>query len=303
MIVLQILKIIGIVLACIVGFVLLLVLLVCFAPIAYKAKVQGENADTEADVSASWIFGFAKAAAGYHEKKVRYRVSICGFPLMKGTLGESEAEALREVLEEEEVQADPKEYEKISQALEKAEEKEKQAEAEKIEKATQKEQEKAAEKAEKEAKKAEKKEADKGKPLKEKIRAVWQSLKEKYEKFQTAKRIFEARATKRALKHVKVELLHILNHLKPRKIAGTLAFGLEDPADTAIVYGNAVPLAEAMSKGALILTPEFYNKGIRSDFIIKGRIFIGYMILCVLRLYLDRDIQKVMKVIRRYLNG
>ena len=303
MIVLQILKIIGIVLACIVGLVLLVVLLVCFAPIGYKASVKGENADTEADAKVFWIFGLAKAAAGYHEKKVSYRVSILGRPLMKGVLGESEAEALREVLEEEDVLSDPKQYEKISKELERAEAKEQQAEAEKAERAAEKQIEKETEKAEKEAQKTAKKEADKGKPFKEKVRALLDAWKVKYEKFQTAKRIFEAKATKRALKHLKVELLHILNHLKPRKIAGTLAFGLDDPADTAIIYGNTAPLAEAISKGALILTPEFYNKGIRTDLLIKGRIFVGYMVLCILRLYFDRDIKRVIKVIRRYLNG
>ena len=303
MIVLQILKIIGFVLAGIVGLVLLLVLLVLFVPIRYKISGAGENADIEGDAKASWLLGLIQAIAEYKEKKLSYRVQIAGIPLMKGVLGEDEADALREVLQEEEIISDPKQYEKISRELQKAEEKAEKAEAAKEEKRLEKEQEKEEKKAEKAEQKEQRKKENKLKSFKEKVRDRIDHLKELHQKYQTVKRIWQAKTTKRALKHLKLEIINILNHIKPRKIAGTIGFGLEDPANTAIVYGNAAPIAEAISKGRLILTPEFYNKGIRIDLLIKGRIFLGYMLLCIARLYFDRDIQRVIKVIRRYLNG
>lgn len=310
MIVLQILKIIGLVLAGIVGLVILLLLVVCFAPIRYKVVAKGENADMEGEASAVWIFGLAKAALEYRGKQLSYYVRVAGIRIIKGVLGKDEAEALREVLEEEDVIADRKQYEKISKELQKAEEKAEKAEAEKEEKRREKEERRLEKEAEKEEKKQEKKaqkeeqkRLDKLKSLKERIRARIDRLKELYEKFQTIKRIWQAKATKRALKRLKVELFNILNHLKPKKISGDLGFGLEDPADTAIIYGNAAPIAEALGKGKLILIPEFYKKGIHADLLIRGRIFLGYMILCIARLYFDRDVQRVIKVIRRYLNG
>ncbi len=303
MIVLQILKIIGFVLAGIVALVLLLLCLVLFVPIRYKVKAEGENADIEGEASAGWLLGLAKAVVDYKEKRLSYVVKVAGIKLMKGVLGEDEVETIREVLQEEEIISDKKQYEKLSKELEKAEEKAEKAEAAKQEKRQEKEQAKEEKKQEKKEKKEEQKILDKARSFKEKVRARIDKLKELYGKFQTAKRIWQARATKRALKRLKVELLNILNHLKPRKIAGSIGFGLEDPANTAILYGNAAPIAEAISKGKLILTPEFYKKGISLNLSIKGRIFIGYMLLCIARLYFDRDVQRVTKVIRRYFNG
>ena len=303
MIILQILKIIGFVLAGIVGLALLIVLLVLFVPIRYKASGAGENTEIEGGAKATWLLGLFKAAADYKEKKLSYAVKFAGIVLTKGVLGEDEAEALREVLQEEEIISDPKQYEKISKELQKAGEKAEKAEELKEEKRLEKEQQKEEKKAEKAEQKEQRKKENRLKSFKEKVRDRINSLKELYNKYQTAKRIWQAKATKRALKHLKVEIFNLLNHIKPRKIAGTIGFGLEDPANTAFVYGNVVPIAEAISKGKLILTPEFYNKGIRMDLLIKGRIFLGYMLLCIARLYFDRDIQRVFKVIRRYFNG
>ena len=303
MIVLQILKIIGIVLACIVGLVILVVLLVCFAPIRYKITGKGDNSEIEATASAKWLLGLAKASIEYREKKATYRVRVAFFEIMKGVIGEDETETLKEALEEESVQNDPKQYEKISRELEKAEEKAEKAEALKEEKVREKEAEKEAKKTAKAEAKEKKKRENKLKSLKEKIRERIERLRALKEKIKEGKRIWDAKPTKRAIRVLKVEILNILNHIKPRKISGDLSFGLADPADTAILYGNILPITEALSKGKLLLTPEFYNKGIRFDLTIKGRIFIGYMLLCFVRVYFNRDVQRVAKAIRRYLNG
>lgn len=335
MIVLEILKIIGIVLACIVGLVILLVLAVLLIPIGYQITAKGENADLEASGSVQWMAGFVKAVVEYKEKKVSYRVSIAFIKLLKGVIGEDETEVLRQALQEEPAVSDLKEYTKVSKELEKAEEKKEKSEASKELKKTEKEAEKEAKKeekqAEKDAKKAEKeaekeakkaeqealKEAEKEMTLKERVdvrvqkvkdlierlKAVSEKVNAFNERLQEGKRLLESKITQRALKHVKVELLHILNHIKPRKIAGTLGFGVEDPATTAILYGNAAWLAEVISKGKLLLIPQFYKSGIQADLIIKGRIFLGYMVLCGIRLLLDRDLHRVVKAVRRYMNG
>ena len=199
--------------------------------------------------------------------------------------------------------ADRKQYDRISKELQKAEERAEKSETLKEEKRKEKEQEKEERRQEKDAEKAKRKEENKTKSFREKVSERIHRVKEFYEKIQTAKKIWEAKATGRALKHLKVEIFNLLNHLKPKKIIGSIEFGLEDPANTALLYGNIAPVAEAFSKGKLVMTPEFYNQGIRIDLLIKGRIFIGYMLLLFSRLYFDRDIHRVVKVIRRYFNG
>ena len=98
---------------------------------------------------------------------------------------------------------------------------------------------------------------------------------------------------------MKEELFNILNHIKPKKIAGNLNFGLEDPSNTAIIYGTIDILAQAISAGKLIITPEFYQPGISLDMSIHGRIFLGYIVLCALRIVLNKDVRRVIRVIRR----
>lgn len=124
MIVLEILKIIGIVLACIVGLVLLIAALVCFVPVRYKINAEGENADIEGRAETGWLLGVLKASAEYKDKKLKYRISVIGISLVKKTLGENEVEALREVIQEEDIRTDATKYSEVSTALTKAEEKE-----------------------------------------------------------------------------------------------------------------------------------------------------------------------------------
>lgn len=314
MIVLEILKIIGIVLACILGFVILLLLVVSFVPLRYRMEGEGKNADIEASVKVTWLLQAAKACVFWQEKELSFRVSIFGKTLMKGVLGKDEADILREELLEEEIPEDSKQYEKISKQIQKAEEKTEKAKQEKeeaqAEKKAEKEAKKEEQRLEKEQKKEERKRAEKLMSFREKVRArkerllkIRDKINDLREKVETWQKIWEAKTTKRALRHVKNMLFRILNHIKPRKIAGSVHFGMKDPADTAILYGGTAPLLEAAGKGKLIITPEFYDPGISMDLSISGRIFIGYMLLCMARIVLDRDVQRVVKVVRRNLNG
>ena len=70
MILLTILKIIGIVLACIVGLILLVVLLVLFVPVRYRLSGEGENAAITAQGKVSWFLGLVKTIADYRELDV-----------------------------------------------------------------------------------------------------------------------------------------------------------------------------------------------------------------------------------------
>ncbi len=303
MIVLEILKIIGIVLACIAGLVLLIAALVCFVPVRYKINAQGENADIEGRAETGWLLGLLKASAEYKDKKLKYRISVMGISMVKKTLGENEVEALREVIQEEEIRTDATKYTEVSTALSKAEEKE----SEKTKKILEKKEEAALKKEqtvkEKKEKQAAKKADEDLASFKEKVRTRIKSFKERYRRFKEALRIIRAETTKRAFKYIKLQFLNIVDHIKPRHISGDVCFGLDDPADTALLYGWTAPLSDSFSAGKLILTPEFHKKGISLKILIKGRIFVGYVLLCAVRLIKNRDIQRVINAVRRYFNG
>ena len=87
MIILQILKVIGIVLACVLGFVLLILLLVMFLPFNYSLKGKGKGADITAQAAVRWLCGFVTVMAIYEGKKISYYLRVCGIKVFKGTLG------------------------------------------------------------------------------------------------------------------------------------------------------------------------------------------------------------------------
>ena len=284
MIILSILKIIGIVLACIVGLVLLLVLLVLLVPIRYRFSGDGMNADIQADGKASWLFGLLSASIRFAEKKLLYRVSVAGISLKKGDLLNPEKSVPEETDMETQIlkpQKD-KEEEKKAAALEVQNKPEPEAKTE-IEKEKEKEKEK--------------------EDLSDRIEHFFEKLSENYEglikKLEQTEAVLTSKVTGRAVKKVKEQLFHILNHIKPKKIAGNINFGLEDPANTAIIYGTIDILAIAMSEGKLIITPEFYQKGISLDMVMQGRILIGYLLVCALRVFFNKDVRRVVRVVRR----
>ncbi len=284
MIILSILKIIGIVLACIVGLVLLLVLLILLVPIRYRFSGDGMNADIQADGKASWLFGFLSASIRFAEKKLLYRVSVAGISLKKGDLLNPEKSVPEETDMEPQIlkpQKDKKE-EKEAAALEVQNKPESEAKTE-IEEEKEKEIEK--------------------EDLSDRIEHFFERLSEKYEglikKLEQTEAVLTSKVTGRAVKKVKEQLFHILNHIKPKKIAGNINFGLEDPANTAIIYGTIDILAIAMSEGKLIITPEFYQKGISLDMVMQGRILIGYLLVCALRVFFNKDVRRVVRVVRR----
>ena len=288
MIILSILKIIGIVLACIVGLVLLLVLLVLLVPIRYRFSGDGMNADIQAEGKASWLFGLLSASIRFAEKKLLYRVSVAGISLKKGDLLNPEKSVPEETDLEPQIlkpQKDKKE-EKEAAALEVQNKPEPEAKTE-IEKEKEKEKEKEEEKED----------------LSDRIEHFFERLSEKYEglikKLEQTEAVLTSKVTGRAVKKVKEQLFHILNHIKPKKIAGNINFGLEDPANTAIIYGTIDILAIAMSEGKLIITPEFYQKGISLDMVMQGRILIGYLLVCALRVFFNKDVRRVVRVVRR----
>ena len=92
-VILDILKIIGLVLAVAVGYVLLLVLLVMFVPIRYKVKVlrTGIEGDDQVDVKGhvSWLLHILHVSLGYPGEHIAI-IRVFGIPVAKLPLTEEE---------------------------------------------------------------------------------------------------------------------------------------------------------------------------------------------------------------------
>ena len=277
MIVLQILKIIGIVLACVVGFVLLIVLLVMCAPLRYKLYGDGEGSDITAGACVRWLRGLLTVKIEYAEKKISYYVRGAGIKFVKGELDlgnikksdnkpeTAEAEGLKEEPKPEEAEAAKEEF----PGKEEPDEEEGRLSA-LVRKVT------------------------------EKVKNLWEKIKTIKEKVETVKYIIGAPVTARAWALLKSQLFKLLNHIRPRKLNGTLEFGMEDPATTAQIYGAASSICVMMNQDFIII-PNMENKIIKMNLEIKGRIFIGYVLLLGLKILTSTDVRRVVKYVRRNL--
>ena len=74
---LTVLKVIGIILLCIIGFLLLIILLALFVPIRYKLKGNKgiENSDIKASVCVSWLLHLISFKAEFVDSKLAYSLN------------------------------------------------------------------------------------------------------------------------------------------------------------------------------------------------------------------------------------
>lgn len=295
--ILVILKTIGIVLACIAAFILLIALLVLFVPMTYRVKASGENTDIKAGAKVKMLFGLLSANAAYEGMSLTYCVKIAWVTVFKGELGKKDAEALKEVLKEEETSSE----EKTSECAPSAEMPSADAPSEETPK----------EKHVKSAEiplegegftenKTEKETAEeRARRFIDKLKTLYNKVKNIWEKIKTAKYIWDAPVTKNALKFLKIKAIQLFEHIKPGKITGRVTFGMEDPADTAKAYGTFNSLI-CMIDNRLVLVPEFENKCVRIENLnISGRIFTIYVLLLALKVLRNKDTRRVVRYIRR----
>lgn len=108
----------------------------------------------------------------------------------------------------------------------------------------------------------------------------------------------ERDATKRTIQRGKKLLVKILRHLKPRKGHVDLHLGLGSAADTGMILaklGKYYPLYGSW----LIISPDFYNKVIEVEGMVKGRIRIGSLAVPALIFYLRKDTRRTIKLAKK----
>ncbi len=363
MIFLTVLKIIGIVLACIVGFVLLILLLVLFAPFRYSIAAAGEGSEIAGGAKIKWLLGLVTVRADYAEKKAGYSLKVLGIKIFKGTildLNKSEDDADGSAGEETGSGIETKKHKKSAGARGAGKTKDKKnkeknnAEEEKDSKnngssgegTERTEQPKACDagrnkklsstgslhdgEADEHGQPAETEDADsrqssaggrldgkrkaKNEPGTEteneeipedkkpsfvqRIKDIAARIKHIYELVQKVKYILGAPVTKRALAKLGHFIAGFFKHIRPRKIKGYLKFGTDDPATTAQVYGISANVAAMIDKRFMII-PYMYGKCFDINILIKGRLFIGYVLISALRVVLNKDVRRVIGYVRR----
>lgn len=119
-------------------------------------------------------------------------------------------------------------------------------------------------------------------------------------KQQTAyyKRIWDQPQTRQAIRVGFYELGEIIRHVLPRKLEVFGIVGTGDPASTGqimAIQGMLYP----WHKGNIRLEPDFEEKYIEGELHLKGRIRLGTFGICGLRILLNKNVRRLIRILRK----
>ncbi|MBE5932468.1 MAG: DUF2953 domain-containing protein [Lachnospiraceae bacterium] len=127
-----------------------------------------------------------------------------------------------------------------------------------------------------------------------KIDAKVTKLKKTINRF---KHFWNMKCTVKTRNYLKKYLVGLIKHIGPRSVKGYVRYGFGDPCKTGQVTGYLSLLPFVYSKH-FSLEPDFYNKVIDTELIIKGRFRLGYIIRIVLNINIWRTILVARKIFK-----
>ncbi len=104
---------------------------------------------------------------------------------------------------------------------------------------------------------------------------------------------------RQAFSHIIKALKKIFKHMSPRKQYVNIMFGTGDPADTGQILGYMYVVGTLLRLN-LTVVPDFYNKVFVLDARLKGHVTIFVIAFQTLRLYMDKNIKRLYRRISKY---
>ncbi len=97
----------------------------------------------------------------------------------------------------------------------------------------------------------------------------------------------------------KSKLIKILKSILPRRIKGNVQFGKADSPDTVGMVFSIYSLFYPKIGKQFILNPNFEKDILTGDVLIKGRIFVFVIIFAGIRIYFDKNVKKLLKMLKK----
>ena len=326
-----IIKIIGIILAVLLGLALLILLLVLFVPVRYRAYGIRSSRECRAEGRVSWLLRLLSIPFSFQDGELEIKVKLLGFTILDPLKGEEEA--FREPVQRKTEQSAGKKEGTAGADAEKeeetAEENAGEADASGSFEASQ------ADETETSARPASagaveavaepEDEASEGRfsrgfrELRRFLRAVirffmkiprkLKNLKCTFQRFcdkikRMVKRYREMKAfalderTKAAVSLVWKQAGILLGQALPRKIRGRLHFGTEDPALTGQILG-AIGIFYPLFMDNVKVEPDFEKPALDGELSLKGRLRIVTVLRIAWRLYRDKNVRYVYRRLNR----
>lgn len=311
-IILLILKIIGIVLAVVLGMLFLVLISVLFVPVRYRIRAERQEGDdsppVEVYVKVTWLLHLVNVLVRY-PGRVAVRVRILVFTLFR--LPQKEKKPGRE--------RRPKKEPQPSESMEPKKEPRPQPEESAK---TKQEQELQPEESVESGQEQEpphkdsfsgkiKKALDKIKAVFEKIKAFFQNIqytirnicdkiKNTSDTIHYYREVLESEIFRSSLQQCRGELGWVFRKLKPDRFEADLIVGMEDPAATGeilAIYGMLYPLIGQSVRVAGDF--ECDKTRVEGRFYMRGRIRAFTFIRAAVRLYFNKDIRKLIRLLKK----
>lgn len=297
---LWILKIIGIILLCLLGLLLVLLAVVLFVPVRYRIQGEVKEKETQVHIRANWLCHAISFLGDYAEGTFDYKLKIFG---IRKKLGGDEEETSSEAEETtQEAPEDTTEVEETGKLTESAKQKETSQEAPE----GTAEAEDAATPTERISGKKSRKRSfgskitSKLKKIRKTIKKIWDFIVHLPQKFDKIKEVVTDAGNKNALSLTWRELRYLLRHFKFRKIHADLEFAAGDPALTGQILGG-IAVIPAVYRYDVHIYPDFASDAfyVRGTFDIKGRIRLVHLLCSVIRLMKEKDVRRAFSQFQR----
>ena len=326
-----IIKIIGIILAVLLGLALLILLLVLFVPVRYRAYGIRSSRECRAEGRVSWLLRLLCIPFSFQDGELEIKVKLLGFTILDPLKGEEEA--FREPVQRKTEQSAGKKEGTAGADAEKEEETAEEnageadasgsfeaSQADETETSARPASEGAGEAAAESEDEASEGRFSRGfRELRRFLRAVirffmkiprkLKNLKCTFQRFcdkikRMVKRYREMKAfalderTKAAVSLVWKQAGILLGQALPRKIRGRLHFGTEDPALTGQILG-AIGIFYPLFMDNVKVEPDFEKPALDGELSLKGRLRIVTVLRIAWRLYRDKNVRYVYRRLNR----
>lgn len=326
-IILLILKIIGIVLAVVLGMLLLVLISVLFVPVRYRVRAERQEGDerppVEVYVKITWLLHLVNVLIRYPGKVIA-RVRILVFTLFRFPQKEKKSGRERKPKKAPQPDNESRESKEEPQPQSVESTKTKQEQELQLEESAKQGQEQYPQPGEsvksgEEQEPAHKvsfsgkirKALDKLKAVFEKIKAFFQNIqytirnicdkiKNTSDTIHYYREVLESEIFHRSLQQCRGELGWVFRKLKPDRFEADLIVGMEDPAATGeilAIYGMLYPL---IGQGVRVAGDfECDKTRVEGRFYMRGRIRLFTFIRAVVRLYFNKDIRKLLSLLKK----
>lgn len=305
-----ILRILGICLLGIIGFLLLLLCILLFVPVRYelRAEFPGEIRGSKVNFRLTWLLHLLSAKARYEEQELTWRVRVAWKKFAKAEMpvGETEEEPDIEKAVDAKQALDEKEKSDID--IKEASDIKEMSDIQGISEDSSK---KRTERENQENGKKEKKPSVYER-LNQKIIAIWRKIKYTFVKIcgkikGIAKNISDTKDAiqiflndevhRSAFRKVKKELIWMKRLLKPKIFRVRLNYGFEDPCLTGQVLG-LLGMVYPFVGDNMEIEPDFEQKVLQGDIHIKGRIRMIHLAVFGVKLFIHKETRKTIMEIR-----